>query len=245
LLRKLVDPRGNTTTFTYDDHGNVLTVTDANANAAGGTPPASVSNTYYSNGLLQTATDAMGHVTTYAYDAKGNPDTETRTVTITNVDGSSNVVSVVTDRDYNALGQLEKLTDPAGHVTTYEYDANGNRRFERTTRTSGGSSVAVVTETEYDAQDRPIRTWNPDNPRVQAARPSSQTVYDDNSKVAWTYDALGRGTTRNTIPAGYLPRPRIPITPSRPWLMIPKAGAKSPPTVGAGLPKRFTIRWVG
>jgi large repetitive protein len=204
LLRKLVDPKGNTTTFTYDDRGNVLTVTDANANAAGGTPPAGVTNTYYPNGLLQTATDALGHVTTYTYDAKGNPDTETRTVTITNVDGSSNVVNVVTDRDYNALGQLEKLTDPAGHVTTFEYDTNGNRRFERTTRTSGGGSVALVTETEYDAQDRPVRTWNADNPRGQATRPSSETVYDDNGKVAWTYDALGRGTHQEYDSRGLL-----------------------------------------
>jgi RHS repeat-associated protein len=204
LLRKLVDPKGNTTTFTYDDRGHVLTVTDPNANAAGGTPSAGVTNTYYPNGLLQTATDALGHVTTYTYDAKGNPDTETQTVTITNVDGSSNVVNVVTDRDYNALGQLEKLTDPAGHVTTYEYDTNGNRRFERTTRTSGGGTVAVVTETEYDAQDRPVRTWNADNPRGQAARPSSQTVYDDNGKVAWTYDALGRGTHQEYDSRGLL-----------------------------------------
>jgi RHS repeat-associated protein len=209
LLRKLVDPKGNTTTFTYDERGNVLTVTDANANAAGGTPSASVANTY-ANGLLQTATDAMGHVTTYTYDAKGNPDTETRAVTIINVDGSSNVVSVVTDRDYNALGQLEKLTDPAGHVTTYEYDTNGNRRFERTTRTSGGGTVAVVTETEYDAQDRPIRAWNPDNPRGQAARPSSQTVYDDNGKVAWTYDALGRGTHQEYDSRGLLTKTTRP-----------------------------------
>jgi RHS repeat-associated protein len=204
LLRKLVDPKGNTTTFTYDDRGHVLTAADANANAAGGTPSATVTNTYDPNGLLQTATDALGHVTTYTYDAKGNPDTETRTVTITNVDGSSNVVNAVTDRDYNALGQLERLTDPAGHVTTYEYDTNGNRRFERTTRTSGGGSVSIVTETEYDAQDRPVRIWNADNPRGQAARPSSQTVYDDNGKVAWTYDALGRGTHQEYDSRGLL-----------------------------------------
>jgi RHS repeat-associated protein len=194
LLRKLVDPMGHTTTFTYDERGNVLTVSDANANAGGGTPAASVVNTYYGNGLLQTATNAMGHVISYTYDAKGNPDTETRTVTLTNVDGSSSQVGVVTDRNYNALGQLEKVTDPAGHATTYEYDVNGNRRFERTTRTSGNATVPVVSETEYDAQDRPVRTWNADNPRGQATRPSTQTIYDENGKVAWTYDALGRGT---------------------------------------------------
>jgi RHS repeat-associated protein len=204
LLRKLVDPLGHITSFTYDERGNVLTVSDANANAAGGTPAASVTNTYYDNGLLQTATDALGHVTTYTYDAKGNPDTETRTVTLTNADGSASQVNVVTDRDYNALGQLEKITDPAGHATTYEYDLNGNRRFERTTRTSGNATVAVVTETEYDAQDRPARTWNADNPRAQAARPSSQTVYNDNGKVAWTYDALGRGTHQEYNSRGLL-----------------------------------------
>ncbi len=165
LLRKLADPKGDTTTFTYDGRGNVLTVTDARANAAGGTPAASVVNTYYANGLRETATDALGQTTTYTYDAQGNPDTETRAVTLINADGSSSSVNVVTDRDYNTLGQLEKLTNPAGHVTTYEYDANGNRRFERTTRTtSTGAVVPVVTETEYDEQDRPVSTWNADNP---------------------------------------------------------------------------------
>ncbi len=204
LLRKLVDPMGHTTTFAYDERGNVLAVSDANANAAGGTPAASVINTYYANGLLETATDALGHVTSYTYDAKGNPDTETRTVTLINAEGSTSQVSVVTDRDYNALGQLEKITDPAGHATTYEYDLNGNRRFERTTRTSGNATVAVVTETEYDAQDRPIKNWNANNLRGQATRPSSQTVYDDNGKVAWTYDALGRGTHQEYDSRGLL-----------------------------------------
>jgi RHS repeat-associated protein len=194
LLRKFVDPKGNLTTFTYDERGKVLTITDAKANAAGGTPAASVIKTYNGNGLLETTTDALGNLTTYTYDAKGNPDKETRAVTLINADGTSSLVSVVTDRDYNALGQLEKVTDPAGHATTYEYDANGNRRFERTTRTSAGATIPVVTETEYDEQDRPVRTWNADNPRAQAARPSSQTVYDGNGKVEWIYDALGRGT---------------------------------------------------
>jgi RHS repeat-associated protein len=194
LLRKLVNPKGETTTFNYDERGNVLSVTDARANAAGGTPAASVVNTYNGNGLLETATDALGNVTIYTYDAKGNPDKETRAVTLINADGTSSLVSVVTDRDYNALGQLEKVTDPTGHATTYEYDANGNRRFERTTRTSAGATIPVVTETEYDEQDRPVRTWNADNPRAQATRPSRQTVYDGNGKVEWTFDALGRGT---------------------------------------------------
>jgi RHS repeat-associated protein len=204
LLRRLVDPKGNTTTFTYDDHGNVLTVTDANGNATGGTPSPSVVNTYYANGLLQTVTDALGHVTTYTYDAKGNPDLETRSVTLINPDGSASTVNSVTDRDYNALSQLEKVTDPTGHATTYEYDLNGNRRFERTTRTNSGATVAVVTETEYDEQDRPVRVWNADNPRAQASRPSSQTSYDGNGKVEWTYDAFGRGTHQEYNSRGLL-----------------------------------------
>jgi RHS repeat-associated protein len=204
LLRKMVDPLGHVTTFTYDGRGNILTVTDAKANGAGGTPAASVVNTYYGNGLLQTATDAMGHVTSYTYDAKGSPDTETRTVTLTNADGTTSLANVVIDRDYNALGQLERVTDATGHATTYEYDLNGNRRFERTTRTNGGATIVVVSETEYDAQDRPVRTWNADNPRGQATRPSSQTVYDDNGKVAWTYDALGRGTHQEYDSRGLL-----------------------------------------
>ncbi len=41
-------------------------------------------------------------------------------------------------------------------------------------------------------------------PRGPAARPSSQTVFDGNGKVEWTYDALGRGTHQEYDSRGLL-----------------------------------------
>ena len=103
LLRKLVDPLGHTTTFTYDERGNVLTVSDANANAADGTLVASVINTYYANGLLQTVTDALGHVTTYTYDNLGLVKTVTAPIDASN--------TAVTTNYYDAFGNVTTLNN--------------------------------------------------------------------------------------------------------------------------------------
>jgi RHS repeat-associated protein len=147
--------------------------------------------------LLHTTTDALGNVSVFSYDAQGNADTETRTVTVVDASGGESVETLVSDYDYDAKGRLERMVNPARHETSYEYDENGNRTLERTTRTDADGTVhLVVKEREYDANDRLVRTWNAANPRSVGGDPSSETVYNAIGKPWKTYDALRRVTER-------------------------------------------------
>ena len=185
LLRKLVDPLGHVTRFAYDASGNLLAVRDALGR--------DTTNSYYPNSnLLETVTDAAGNVTSYTYDARGQIDKETRTVTFLDLAGATSVQTLVTDYDYNPNGYLVRLQDARGHVTMHENDTNGNRLKEITTRTVNGAVVSVVTEHQYDANDRRVRTWDAEHPR--SGPPSSETVYDENGKPVLVYDALRRET---------------------------------------------------
>ncbi len=190
LLRKIVDPLGHATRFSYDDRGNVLAITDPTGRKT--------VNTYYpGSALLHTAIDAAGNVTTFTYDANGNADTETRTVTVVDAAGVSFTETLVTDYDYDGPGRLVRMTNPAGHVTAYEYDANGNRTFVRTTRTDADGNVhEVVTEHEYDANDRLVKTWDAEHSRSENPTATSEVVYNGIGKVWKTYDALRRVAER-------------------------------------------------
>ena len=57
---------GKDTAFTYDDDGNLLTVTDANGHTT--------SYTYNARNEAVSMTDPMDRTTSYGYDADGQPD---------------------------------------------------------------------------------------------------------------------------------------------------------------------------
>lgn len=189
LLRKVTDPMSHTTSFTYDDRGNALTITDALNRTT--------TNTYHpGTSLLATTTDAKGHVTSFTYDGRGLMDKETRTVTVKDEAGANQVQILVTDYDYNAAGHLTKLTDANNHATTYTYDANGNQLTATTTRTDeNGAARTLVREQEYDDANRLVRSWDPMHPRSAGHQPASETIYDENGKPVVTYDAQRRATT--------------------------------------------------
>ena len=58
------DPLGGTTSYTYDQAGNLSTTTDANGNVT--------SYTYDTEGRMVSMTDGMGNTWSYEYDAEGN-----------------------------------------------------------------------------------------------------------------------------------------------------------------------------
>jgi RHS repeat-associated protein len=200
LLRKLVDPLGNTTRFEYDIRGNVLQVLGPGGDCCGSDSGNLTINTYYpGTNLLHTSTDALGNVTVQTYDIRGNPDKETRTVTVVDAAGASSMKTLVTDSDYDRFGRLERMTDLQGHVTSYERDPLGNVRFERTTRSLGdGTAVAVVTEHAYDAEGRLTKTWDAEHLREDGSEPTSETIYDARGKPWKTFDAL-----RNVTESAY------------------------------------------
>jgi YD repeat-containing protein len=68
-LASVTDPMGNTegdftTTYTYDEWGQLLTATDANGHTT-------TNSDFDANGYPETITDALGESTTFSYDERG------------------------------------------------------------------------------------------------------------------------------------------------------------------------------
>ena len=176
------DGNNNTTSFTWDKYGNMLTETLPNGllitntwsyvNFAlgelmeaqtGGLIPTTYA--YYEPiGLLSSlSTPEPGHsgdgaavTASYAYDSLGNLLTET--------DPGNNTVNQIvttynytTDGGYNqpdALGQALTATDNLGETTHYRYDPQGNR-------ISATDALGNETDTSYDIADNPLQITYP------------------------------------------------------------------------------------
>lgn len=126
----VVTGTARTWTYTYNDIGQVLTVTGPRTDVTDKT-----TYTYDAQGNLATVTNAAGHVTTLSnYDANSrvgqitdaNGMTTTLTYTprgwlkqrVTNADG----VSETTTYDYDNVGQMTKVTLPDNSSINYVYD---------------------------------------------------------------------------------------------------------------------------
>jgi len=119
------DGEGNITSYTYDDHGNVLTKTEAV-----GTPDERTTTYTYHPGYALVATitrqsvanPGSDTVTTFSYDASGN-------LTGTTVTGYSDgtQTSISTGMTYNTSGQITSVDGPQtgpADTATYEYYPN-------------------------------------------------------------------------------------------------------------------------
>jgi len=125
------------THYYYDGLGNVSSVRDGNLN--------STTYTYDERGLVLTETDAEGGVTTYEYNAFGEvvKVTDARGYSTTTQYDDLGRVTRVTDSlggttryTYTSFGEVETVTDPRGNVTSYTYDKQG--RLETSTDALGG-----------------------------------------------------------------------------------------------------------
>ena len=93
--------------YTYDEQGNLLSVTDALGN--------SVSYTYDNQHRVLTKTDALNNAWTYTYDAAGN------------LTSMTDRIGRVTQYRYDDRNRLIELVDPAGEKERYRYDVDDNR----------------------------------------------------------------------------------------------------------------------
>src|SRR5262249_33808815 len=105
-------PVEGTTTFQYDENGNVREERDARAASIGA--PWWVKRTYDRLNRLETETDGENNVEEYDYDAEGN-----RTL-VRDPKGQ------VTTYDYDELGKLFTVTQPGNRRTTHGYDEGRN-----------------------------------------------------------------------------------------------------------------------
>jgi RHS repeat-associated protein len=173
------------TSYTYNSHGQILTMTDAKSNLT--TYDYSTGNAL---GQLASIVNAAGDKTSYTYDAAGN-----RTAVIDanqhetdyTYDKMNRLTETIgaqvnadpqprTKYDYYKNGQIKSVTDPNGHVISYEYD-----ELDRLTKTTDGEGNSTTnhydkagnvdytidgkqnkTEYEYDDRKRLIKVINPD-----------------------------------------------------------------------------------
>ncbi len=125
-VTSVIDPEGNTTTFSYDIAGNILTFTDGrgkvwrfDCDLAGNivkfTDPLDQERRfeYDGAGLRIKEFDAFNRETSFEYNRKGN-------LTLS-VDPMGNE----TNYFYDADGNLIRTVDPEGHETTNAYDTDG------------------------------------------------------------------------------------------------------------------------
>lgn len=139
LLETVTDPNQNVTSYTYDNLGNLATVTNAlqqvtqiTSYDANGMPltivdPNGVTTTltYDARQRLLTRTVA-GATTSFTYDAVGNLTRVTLPKQVTQLTGSYLAYS------YDAAHRLTGITDAVGDSITYTLDNLGNRTAENT-----------------------------------------------------------------------------------------------------------------
>jgi RHS repeat-associated protein len=175
-LQSMTDPRRKTTTYAYDGFGNLTSVTP---------PIGSLTFSYDSLGFHCTSmTDANGKSKSIAWD---NNDRLTK-VTYTSAAGSPSYTNT-----YSAFGQV-KFTDELSENTSIARDDLG-------LITSVTDPLGNVTQTKYDADNRPVQITDP------LGRTSSTTydsagrpvVFTDNSgfTVVRAYDAVGNVVSFN------------------------------------------------
>lgn len=203
-ITKKTDRNGNVTTYVPDSMGRELSRTEAH-----GTPIArTITTQWHATYRLPVQIDETGRRTTYTYDANGKRLTETtfdtqtlesRTTTwtytasgqVVTVDGPRTDVSDTTDYDYDARGNLIRITNALGHVTQIpEHDAHGNPL--RIVNPNG-----VVTTLSYDLRQRlKTRTVAGATTRFDydGVGQLTQVTLPDSSFLSYTYDPAHRLT---------------------------------------------------
>lgn len=162
------DGRGNTTTYAY---------------ATSSDPAAD-----YQAGQLKTVTDREGGVTTFKYwTTTSSPAPPATNVGL--LKSATNQRSKTTSYDYDASGNLTKVTSPLGLKTSMGYDSSGRLTSRRDPRGNVPNPPSgYLTEWAYDAVDH-VTTFTD-------AR-GNQTTYDyyDN-ELLWKETRTDRGGTQ-------------------------------------------------
>jgi RHS repeat-associated protein len=214
------DEEGNQWRYEYDQYGNVTKTTD---------PLGNVTQMFYEHpsihSLLTKKIEPDGDIWQYEYDSKGNLTKEIDPIiespndaVITHTYDSNGHRTSTTDRNghitqwqYNADGALQKeAIDPCGLnvATEYNYDSAG--RMTRETKYRGpGLTGPVVTDYEYDAMGRKIReSVDPGALNLTTRHEldgAGRTVATTNPRgviTRYQYDARGRLVKESLDPCG-------------------------------------------
>ena len=176
-LTGIIDAAGlRLQTLTYDSSDRVVT-----SALAGNSESVTIG---YPSLLTRTVTDAQKVVSTYALDVQQGV---ARIKNFTGPGCSSCGSDTGASYLYNSRQQVNSMTDAKGIITTYTYDAKGNRL---TAIEASGTALARTTTTTYTANNQPATISVP-----SVNNPGQQLV------TANTYDAQGNLLSRTR--AGY------------------------------------------
>jgi RHS repeat-associated protein len=181
-----VDPNGNTTTNTYDSNGRLQTATGPSVTGANGSPTQYV--TQYSYNLTTnttTVTNPDGGTVATTYDAFGKPLTVVEQVNAT--------TTRTTTYQYDANENLISMTDACGNGTCS--DASGSNHTTTYTYDSNGNQTSITDP----LQDKSIKVYNQFGgvtSQTDAANTNSQTTtYDANFNPIQATDLLNGSNT--------------------------------------------------
>jgi len=182
-------PDGSVTRASYDEHGDVTAITDANGNTT--------SFGYDARGNTTTETDPLGGTTTTVYDLANRPISATDALGGTTTfewDSADNLLSIAdplgnsASNSYRADGLLLAEGDFGGWVTIYEYNAN-----QQVISADRGDGDFITYS--YDAEHRLIRMTHEDgtHQRYEYDKLGRQTAVVDENGERWLteYDAVG------------------------------------------------------
>jgi RHS repeat-associated protein len=128
--------------------------------------------TYTGNNQLQELKNWKGTTLldtyTYTYDAAGNQLTKNEIV--------GGTTKGKTTYAYDALNRLQQVQEPGGKVTSYRFDAGGNRTEEKVT----AGSVVTIVSYEYNEQNRLMKTIDA---KTSGETQNDQYRYDGNGNM--------------------------------------------------------------
>lgn len=185
----MTDPRGNTTTYTYDELGRQTSATGPEVEA--GRPVSRVA--YNTFGEPVAVTDPLGNVTRIEYDRLGRV---VRTIAPTYTPLGGIPVNPTTETRYDAAGNVIEQIDPRGNSIRYTYDQFG-RVLTRDAPGATGDERAVTRYT-YTLTGEVLSIVDPTGARVEFTyddldRRITETVVErwpvtDNFTTRFTYD---------------------------------------------------------
>ncbi|MCS0606465.1 DUF6531 domain-containing protein [Streptomyces sp. LP11] len=198
------DTTGKTTTFDYDSDGRVVKVTSPQGRTTTFTYDAADRVTSMHR-YAESDKDANGPTFTYAYSAATPGEQGTTTVT--------DPLGHKTTYEHNADGEMLKVTDALGHARASSYQNHLLQTATDAMGTGSGGSGGNVTAYGWDSRNNPTSAKLPTGATSSgqwqtvagAERPSSSTGANG-EKTSYSYDAAGNTTSVATAGTGGGPR---------------------------------------
>lgn len=191
LLAKVVNPLQETTFYSYNSTGNLLSVTnpagniysyayDSQGRAVQLTNPLGqvTRYTYGTFNTITSVTDPNGNRTTFEFDPNGNALSQTF------ADGTIESLA------YDPIGQITKSTDGNGNVINYTYNSAGKVTHKYY---ADGSDISF----NYNAVSDLTSVVDPTGTTTleyYGPNQLKQITYPDGSFLKYTYDSAGRRT---------------------------------------------------